>query len=359
MESHEEKVRVFSCEPCQFTCDKLSKWNRHTTTSKHLGERKRHEKGPMKLEVFTCNSCNLLCGPLSKWNRHILTRKHLAIEKGTKKVQTDFACKKCKKLYISDSDLMQHERQCETGIIDRLLNDNIELRNFIIEQTKYNSKTIETIMTNNNETINKTIESMMVQNNENMNKTTETIIELCKPINNNTTIHQTNNQKFNIQIFLNEQCKDAINFSDFINNIQISYEDLENNAQLGFVGGISKIFLDKLKQLDVTERPIHCTDVKRETIYIKDENTWTKQPDDKKLQKAIQTVSYRSMGKLAEWKQENPDYKDCNSKFSQKCLDIHRHTLAGSEREVYYPKVIHVLARETANGLSNTLIQIK
>jgi len=133
----------------------------------------------------------------------------------------------------------------------------------------------------------------------------------------------------------------------FINNIQISYEDLENNAQLGFVGGISKIFLNNLKQLDVTERPIHCTDVKRETIYIKDENTWTKQPDDKKLQKAIQTVSYRSMGKLAEWKQENPDYKDCNSEFSQKCLDIHRNTLAGSERQVYYPKVIHALARET------------
>ena len=124
----------------------------------------------------------------------------------------------------------------------------------------------------------------------------------------------------------------------------MSYEDLENNAQFGFVNGISKIFLNNLKQLDVYDRPIHCTDVKRETIYIKDENVWTKQPDDDKLQRAIQTVSYRSMGKLAEWKQENPD---CNSEFSQKCLDIHRNTLAGSERQVYYPKVIHALARET------------
>ena len=122
---------------------------------------------------------------------------------------------------------------------------------------------------------------------------------------------------------------------------------MENNAQLGFVGGISKIFSDNLKQLDISNRPIHYTDVKRETIYIKDENVWTKQPDDDKLQKAIQTVSYRSMGKLAEWKQENSDYKDCNSEFSQRCLDIHRHTLAGSDRQVYYPKVIHALARET------------
>ena len=249
-----------------------------------------------------------------------------------------FACSKCKKEYKSQSSVKYHETKCthaETqyvAIIDRLINENAELRNFIVEQTKTVS-----------DTMSKTIETIMVQNNENMSK----IIETCKPVNNNTTINNNNNQRFNINVFLNEQCKDAINFSDFVKNIQISYEDLENNAQLGFVNGISKIFMDNLKQLDVNERPIHCTDVKRETMYIKDDNTWTKQADDEKLQKAIQTVSYRSMGKLAEWKQENPDYKDCNSEFSQKCLDIQRQTLAGSERGVYYPKVIHALARET------------
>ena len=129
-------------------------------------------------------------------------------------------------------------------------------------------------------------------------------------------------------------------------NIEISHQDLENNAQLGFVSGISKIFLDNLKQLGINERPIHCTDVKRETMYIKDEDKWTKEPDDAKLQKAIQTVSYRSIGKLAEWKQENPEYQDVNSEFSNRCLQMHKQTLAGSERDVYYPKVIHALARE-------------
>jgi hypothetical protein len=190
------------------------------------------------------------------------------------------------------------------------------------------------------ETMNKTIETIMVQNNESMNK----IIETCKPVNN--TINQTNN-KFNINVFLNETCKNAMNFSDFVNNIQISYEDLENNAKLGFVNGISKIFLDNLNQLDISERPIHCTDVKRETMYIRDDNTWKKQTDDQILQKAIQAVSYKSMGKLAKWKEENPDYKDADSEFSQRCLTIQKHTLAGSERGVYYPKVIHALARET------------
>jgi hypothetical protein len=173
--------------------------------------------------------------------------------------------------------------------------------------------------------------------------------ELMKIVTNvNTTNTVNNNQKsFNINVFLNDQCKDAINFSDFVKNIEVSREDLENNARLGFVSGISKIFLDNLKQLGVNERPFHCTDTKRETMYIKDEDKWTKEADDSKLQKAIQTVSYRSIGKLQEWKQENPEYQDVNSEFSEKCLDMQRNTIAGSNREVYYPKVIHVLAKET------------
>jgi hypothetical protein len=184
----------------------------------------------------------------------------------------------------------------------------------------------------------------MIQNTEVMNKTIECCKQTSTTINNNI---KNENKSFNINVFLNEQCKDAINFTDFIKNIEISHQDLENNAQLGFVNGISKIFLDNLKQLGVNERPFHCTDAKRETMYIKDENSWQKQTDDEKLQKAIQTVSYRSMGKLQEWKQENPDYQDVDSEFSKKCMDIHKQSIAGSDREVYYPKVIHVLAKET------------
>ena len=325
---NKKNAEIFYCEKCLFRCCKLSNWNTHITTRKH------NRMDAEKMPKLYCEKCDVTCCKLSSWNKHILSNNHI---QGAEKCHTTFACKKCNKKYKSRNSLWYHETKCETNLVDRLLNENIELRSFIIEQTKTNSKTIETIMIQNNENIHK--------NTENVNKA----LELCRSINTNTTINQTtnNNQKFNINVFLNETCKDAINFSDFVNNIQISYEDLENNAQLGFVGGISKIFSDNLKQLDISNRPIHYTDVKRETIYIKDENVWTKQPDDDKLQKAIQTVSYRSMGKLAEWKQENSDYKDCNSEFSQKCLDIHRHTLAGSDRQVYYPKVIHALARET------------
>ncbi len=279
-----EKAK-FYCESCDFYANKLCRWNEHILTKKHSN--KSQQKIPPK--EFYCEKCDVRCSHLSVFNRHKKTKKHIKTPEGA-----NFSA--------------------QSKTVEILLKENIELRNFIIEQSKTNS-----------ELVSKALESQ-------------------KPMVVNNT---TNNQKFNINVFLNETCKDAINFSDFVKNIEISYEDLENNAQLGFVNGISKIFLDNLKQLDVAERPIHCTDVKRETMYIKDENTWTKQSDDDKLQQAIQTVSYRSMGKLAEWKQENPDYKDCNSEFSQKCLDIQKQTLAGSDRGVYYPKVIHALARET------------
>lgn len=289
-------------------------------------------------ENLECRMCDFKCCRPAELSRHLLTRKHqnrtILNEKNTPNTIPSFVCKKCNKSYKARNSLWYHENKCSlslvitdkvnSDVIDRILDDrqrilydNAELRNFIMEQSKITT-----------ETVNKAL-------------------ELCEPINNNTIINQTNN-KFSINVFLNETCKNAINFSDFLKNIQITYEDLENNAQLGFVNGISKIFLDNLNQLDVSMRPIHCTDVKRETMYIRDDNMWKKQTDDQILQKAIQAVSYKSMGKLAEWKQANPDYMNADSEFSQRCLIIQKHTLAGSERGVYYPKVIHALARETA-----------
>ena len=286
---------------------------------------------------FNCFKCNYICYNKKDFNKHLSTRKHELIKTDNEKtpeIPLAYSCLLCNKSYKYQSGLCKHKKTCtKTNIedpqynelVNKLFSDNYELRNFIVEQSK-------------------TIEKIMIQNTEVMNKTIECCKQTSTTINNNI---KNENKSFNINVFLNEQCKDAINFTDFIKNIEISHQDLENNAQLGFVNGISKIFLDNLKQLGVNERPFHCTDAKRETMYIKDENSWQKQTDDEKLQKAIQTVSYRSMGKLQEWKQENPDYQDVDSEFSKKCMDIHKQTIAGSDREVYYPKVIHVLAKET------------
>jgi hypothetical protein len=201
------------------------------------------------------------------------------------------------------------------------------LRNFIIDQTKEYAR-------------------VAVESKKDSDNILNKVIELTQKNVNTINGNNNNNKSFNINLYLAEQCKDAINFSDFIKSIEISHQDLENNAQLGFVNGISKIILDNLKQLKTNERPIHCTDLKRETMYIKDEDKWTKEDNDAKLNSAIQAVSRKSIGKLMEWKGENDEYNDMDSKFSGLCIVIQRNSMAGYDRDVLYPKVIHAIARE-------------
>jgi dsRNA-specific ribonuclease len=262
-----------------------------------------------------------------------------------KKSPTKYLCRNCDKEYSVRSSLWYHERKCaiekqieqspvkppiyielekspHLEIIHRLLSDNMELKNFIIEQSKV------------------TVDAM--------NKMTKAIENSKPTVINQTNNQNNNNQKFNINVFLNEQCKDAMNFSDFIKGIEVSREDLENNAQLGFVGGISKIFLDNLRQLSVNERPIHCTDVKRETMYIKDDDKWTKETGHAKLNTAIQTMTQKSTRTLLDWKKVNPDYNNHDSEFSTRCIIIQRNSMAGCDRDTYYPKVIKAIAKEVA-----------
>ena len=117
--------------------------------------------------------------------------------------------------------------------------------------------------------------------------------------------------------------------------------------QLGFANGISKIIIDNLKQLSIYDRPIHCSDVKRETMYIKNDDKWTNEEDTKKLTNAIQLVSQKSMTTLVKWQETNPDYKDMDSEFSNKCIGMTQQSIAGNSRDVLYPKVIRILSKET------------
>jgi hypothetical protein len=165
---------------------------------------------------------------------------------------------------------------------------------------------------------------------------------------NNITNNNQQNNHFNINMFLNETCKDAINFSDFIERIEISHDDLENNAQLGFVNGMTKILMDNLKLLTLHERPIHCTDVKRETMYIKEENKWNKDHSVEILENAIQEVSRKSMQSLSQWKKSNPEYNDMDSEFSRKCIPMQQNSMGLCNKESFYPKIIHNLAKENA-----------
>ena len=286
---------------------------------------------PKKIPKFYCENCETGTNNKKDFNKHLATAKHKKLHGLTDLEQnlTDksqpFVCKECNMSYKSRVGLWYHSKKCGKSpkspdymtVITQLLNQNNDLKNFILEQaTEHKKDTMEIV---------------------------GKMIETVKPINNNTT---NNNQKFNINVFLNEQCKDAINFADFVKNIEVSREDIQNTGQLGFVNGISKILMDNLKQLSINERPIHCTDLKRETMYIKDEDKWNKEENDTKIKNAIQTVSRKSIQTLIDWKQVNPDYEDGDSEFSQECLSMQRHSVAGDDREVYYPKVAKLVAKE-------------
>jgi hypothetical protein len=166
---------------------------------------------------------------------------------------------------------------------------------------------------------NEEFKSLLMEQNTKIMEQNQKIMELAKSnttiINNNTTNTNNSNNTFNLNVFLNEHCKDAISITEFINSLKLTIADLEETGKLGYVGGITRIFLNGLRELDMYTRPVHCTDLKRETIYIKDAGTWEKEDEHKtKINRAIKKVANKNLMLLAEWQKQNPNYEDLDSK---------------------------------------------
>ena len=175
----------------------------------------------------------------------------------------------------------------------------------------------------------------------NINNKTQIVIIAVPKIGNNNTIQ---NNKFNIQVFLNEKCKDAINMTDFIKSIQVSIEQLDFTKQNGLADGLSKTIMDNMNKLSVFERPMHCTDVKRETLYIKDENEWSKDATKEKIKKAIKKASGKNYNALQDWKSTNPDFLVNDSKTDYFTKTI---TVIGKSGDATEDKIIKNLCKET------------
>ena len=281
---------------------------------------------PKTAEYFHCELCDFNCSKQSNYNAHLLTRKHKILTNADNKMpkNAEFVCDDCGKLYKHRQSLHVHKRKCSVE------KDTIAV---IDKDPTSGDSTIEYLLKENSEM-------------------KQMIMEMMGKMG-NTTNNTTNNNQFNINMFLNDQCKNAVNFSDFIDRIEISHDDLENNAQLGFVNGMTKILMDNLRMLTLHERPIHCTDVKRETFYIKDQDVWEKERSTVKLENAIQEVSRKSLKSLIDWKKTNPDYDDLDSDFSKKSIHIQQNSSGLCQKESFYPKIIHHLAK------GNTISQLK
>jgi hypothetical protein len=260
---------------------------------------------------YCCDKCNYSTCRKSSYDKHILTIKHIKVANGNgfatsetqscKKLQNTqiYSCESCKKEFLNRSGLWKHNKKANCMVINNTT---------IIEKTDdKNDKLIEYLMKENKEI-------------------KEMILEIVKNgINNNTnhshnTTTNSHNKAFNLQFFLNETCKNAMNITEFVDSIKLQLTDLMEVGELGYVEGISKIIVKNLNNLDETVRPIHCTDKKRETMYVKDQGEWSKEDDNKtKLKKAINKVADKNIRLLPQFREKYPEYRNAYSKIS----DVH------------------------------------
>ena len=292
-----------------------------------------YKKGSESSSNFVCTVCDYITVRKSQYVRHLSTAKHKILTNTSENVpkSSTHICE-CGNSYKHRQSLNNHKKKCDYVPVKET--EKIALTE-IKEDIDYKDLLMKAM-------------NQMQEQHEEIRRKDELVERMIDKIGTmNNTINNTNNNNFNINMFLNEQCKDAINFTDFINRIEISHNDLENNAQLGFVEGMTKIFVDHLNQLTLYERPIHCTDAKRETLYIKDENKWEKENSDEKMSGAIQKISRKSLSELMEWKKSNPEYEDMDSDFSKMCINIQSQSLGAENKDKLYPKIINNVARNS------------
>lgn len=303
---------------------------------------------------YVCDICDITCCKKNDWSRHILTKKHLSNKNGnifSAKV-TSFECKNCSKIYKSRKGLWGHNKTCnaECGKIEDTHNENVILlsddtdnKDKDKDKDKHKDKDIIELLIKENTDI-KNIMLEVVRSNADLQKQ---LLDVCKNVNSHNTIN-SHNKTFNLQLFLNEQCKDAMNISDFVNSFDLQLTDLESVGDLGYVEGMAKIFLDKLSSTDIYKRPMHCSDAKRETIYIKDEDKWEKEHrTNPKLRHAIKTLSFKNMKLANLWSDTYPDSKSSESHLNDVYMKLVIQSTGGSgEIGVSEDKIIKRIAKE-------------
>jgi hypothetical protein len=284
---------------------------------------------------FICDNCLFGCSKQSDWNRHILRPKHINnINNINKTPKNAYICD-CGKLYKYYSGRWNHKKKC-------IINS---------ESPKNETPKNETLKneTPKNETPNdnfKALTNLVLELVKSNNDLQTQMIEVCKNSNSNSNnINNSHNKTFNLQVFLNEDCKDAMNLSDFVNSLQLQLSDLDNMGKLGYTEGISKIIINEMNDLEQTKRPVHCSDIKRETLYVKDEDKWEKeQPDHPKLNKAIRKIEQKNFGLMSDWQAEHPTYMESTSEENNEFLKLISQTVNGTSDNIN--KVIKKIAKE-------------
>jgi hypothetical protein len=326
----------YFCKICDYKTNRNRDYKRHILSGKH----QKNEKNA-KLETlgnrevgkfapnFYCENCDYYCDNKSSYTKHLTTGKHIhnitnmnntTVEDNKIKILN---CEVCNKEFMNKSGLWKHKKKCFTReitassdipiasahIVDdsmgcnTIKETNIPM-NLILEVIKQ-SKEIQNVLVEQT----KELQAKLLEQSQQLLEQNKQIIELAKK----PSMVNSNNQ-FNLNFFLNETCKNAMNIQDFIQSIKLTTQDFETTGRLGFVDGISRIFINELKRLEVERRPLHCTDVKRETVYVKDNDTWEKENQEKKkLKWAIHSIAQLNLNQVQQWQQEYPECIENNT----------------------------------------------
>jgi hypothetical protein len=391
----EKKRAQFFCEICDYNTYKKCDFDRHLTTRKHLAhllETNGDTKRCAKSFKYECLHCNYTSQMKSNYDRHLLTEKHKNILYGKEKEQEPkHICLQCNKEYMNYRSLWKHNKTCtvvkneikegvnsyisnkesiqNTFVSGNVISKEIFTPQLFMEVLKQSKELQEVLVEQNKELQNKLLEKeneLLEQNNKLLEQNKEyhkEIIELTKKQTTLTNINTQNNtnQQFNLQFFLNETCKDAMNIMDFVNSLKLTTDDFETTGKLGFVDGISRIFIKELKKLNTEKLPIHCTDLKRETVYIKDNDKWEKENNEKqKLKWTIDKIAQLNLVQHHNWQEKYPVCIENNTKENEYFFKLAAVALGGrgeDEKDKYRDKIMRNVLKEVVLDKQSMVLQ--
>ena len=332
----------YECKICDYISCNNCEYIVHLTTSKHQLATNQQQTATNFVQkiptIYECKLCNYVSCNKKDYNKHLMTRKHkLATCSNNIYIEnpSSYICENCNKEYKDRTGLWRHKKSC--------LNHQVQCTPSDVDKNNMTQKLIELIMSKNQEFISEIVSTISHSNKDVMEKMMEIMPKLGNQSNNNNNTNSNNN--FNIQMFLNEHCKNAMNLSDFIDSLPITAETYDHTIQNGLTKTITNMITNGLNKLDILERPIHCTDATRKTLYVKEANNWEKDTELLRILLGIRNLARKQRTMINEWKDVNEGWeKDDNIQTKLTTLICHSMTdIENDQKET--SKIIRLISK--------------